>query len=215
MKTVLIIEPDNGFILRLTKTLRDERLDSEFEIIQITPDISSDHNMAIKSAIEQVQSYHNIFGIFVDIEIIEGDSWPGGIEITATLRKLYPKLPIFNITNKHEKEKDFDNLSWATLEEVDGVLVKSFLYGISNIGFKRLFEKALEKRQKVFIQDIESHLELIQTVQNTKVDISILTALMEDEYQICKKRMKGQENKHVFIGKFENSDDQIALLSQQ
>ncbi|GHT59520.1 hypothetical protein AGMMS50239_06360 [Bacteroidia bacterium] len=56
----------------------------------------------------------------------------------------------------------------------------------------------------------------MSSLKSTKtIDIAILTALIEDEYNVCKDLMDGQENGNKFIGKFKNTTEQVVLLSQQ
>jgi hypothetical protein len=108
----------------------------------------------LKSVSDSLFSEENVIGIFVDIVIIEGggrslDST--GIKIAAQLRKAYPSLPILNITGKYsDEESDTDIISEATLEDLDGVLLKSYLVG-KHFSAKRLrliFEKARVRRNR-------------------------------------------------------------------
>jgi nucleoside phosphorylase len=193
MKKLLFIETDFRFIKNFENNLKKENLDKEFEVVMIMPDSSAKkvEELVIQSCIDQTLSFEkeedNIYGIFVDICIIDGVSAPLGIQIAATLRQSFRQTPIFNITNKTKLDSDFDSLSLATLENIDGVLVKSFLEDdyFSKNRFDKIFLKANFKRAITLNESIEKH----QKIDNS-FDIAIITALIKPELEAVKKILK-------------------------
>ena len=148
MKNLIFIETDASFIKNIENNFKKEGILDEYSIINIMPEPDSRkiHDQAVESCLSQVRSFNeesdNLYGLFVDICIIDGESEPLGIEIANQLRSDFPQMPIFNITNKTKHDFEFDSLSLATLENIDGVLVKSFLEGdnFSKERFEKIFQ---------------------------------------------------------------------------
>lgn len=153
--TIIIIDTDYSFIDRFNKNLAVFDLDGEYHISTVKPDTTVTFNEMVESCVSDVgkiiSDSGNVIGIFVDIVIIEtGDLDTSGIQIAAILRKSFPELPIFNITKQANSIAECNMISDATLEDVDGVLIKSYLdqKGFSTDRLKTLFKKATEKRFK-------------------------------------------------------------------
>ncbi len=189
MKKLIFIETDGRFIKNIENNLKKEGLQNDYSVVNIMPSTESKnvHQLVVESCIGQVVSLDstedNIYGIFIDICIIDGESAPLGIEIAKRIRSLFPQIPIFNITNKTKHDFEFDSLSSATLENIDGVLVKSFLEGdaFSKDRFEEIFNKAHIKRSVTASVDDEKNTE------NKKFDIAIVTALDDPEFKSVKK----------------------------
>ena len=189
MKKLIFIETDGRFIKNIENNLKKEGLQNDYSVVNIMPSTESKnvHQLVVESCVEQVVSLDsiedNIYGIFIDICIIDGESEPLGIEIAKRIRSSFPQIPIFNITNKTKHDFEFDSLSSATLENIDGVLVKSFLEGdtFSKDRFEEIFNKAHVKRSVTTSKDDEKNTE------NKKFDIAIVTALDDPEFKAVKK----------------------------
>lgn len=189
MKNLIFIETDASFIKNIENNFKKEGILDEYSIINIMPEPDSRkiHDQAVESCLSQVRSFNeesdNLYGLFVDICIIDGESEPLGIEIANQLRSDFPQMPIFNITNKTKHDFEFDSLSLATLENIDGVLVKSFLEGdnFSKERFEKIFQKAHLKRS-ITISLVPDNKNNIK-----KFDIAILTALDDPEFKAVKK----------------------------
>jgi uncharacterized protein associated with vWA-MoxR-VMAP ternary system len=158
MNTILIIDTDVSFRDRLNKKLEEDGITDRYRLHLVIPDTTLDVPYLVQACLKSVSdslfNEEDVIGIFVDIVIIEGggrslDST--GIKIAAQLRKTYPSLPILNITGKYsDEESDTDIISEATLEDLDGVLLKSYLVG-KHFSAKRLrliFEKARLRRSR-------------------------------------------------------------------
>jgi nucleoside phosphorylase len=193
MKKLIFIETDYRFIKNFENNLKKEDLDKEFEVIMIMPDSSAKkvEDLVVQSCVDQTLSFEkdedNIYGIFVDICIIDGISAPLGIKIASILRKYFRQIPIFNITNKTKLDSDFDSLSFATLENIDGVLVKSFLEddSFSKSRFDTIFTKASLKRAITIDENIKG-----KDIIDNSYDIAIITALIKPELEAVKKTLK-------------------------
>jgi hypothetical protein len=159
MNTILIIDTDVSFLDRLNKKLDEDGITDRYKLHLVIPDTTLEVPDLVQACLKSVSNSlfneENVIGIFVDIVIIEGggrslDST--GIKIAAQLRRAYPSLPILNITGKYsDEESDTDIISEATLEDLDGVLLKSYLVG-KHFSAKRLrliFEKARLRRSRV------------------------------------------------------------------
>jgi len=158
MNTILIIDTDVSFRDRLNKKLEEDGITDRYKLHLVVPDTTLDSSDLVQACLKSVSdslfNEPNVIGMFVDIVIIEGSGRSldsTGIKIADQLRKTYPSLPIFNITGKYsDEESDTDIISEATLEDLDGVLLKSYLVG-KHFSAKRLrliFEKARLRRSR-------------------------------------------------------------------
>ena len=189
MKKLIFIETDGRFIKNIENNLKKEGLQNDYSVINIMPDTDAKnvHTLVIQSCVNQVISINteddNIYGIFVDICIIDGESEPLGIEIARKLRNSFPQIPIYNITNKTKHDFEFDSLSLASLENIDGVLVKSFLEGdtFSKERFEHFFQKAHLKRSITSSEISDSQ------KKEKEFDIAIITSLDDPEFKAVKK----------------------------
>jgi nucleoside phosphorylase len=225
-KQLVFIETDAGFIQNFENNLKKEGLDTEFQIIQLMPEpgTKKNHSAVIKSCFAQViemyEQKNNIYGIFVDICIIDGESTPLGIDIAKQLRIRFPQLPIFNITNKTQYDSEFDSLSEAGLENIDGVLVKSYLEGdnFSKERFNKIFEKAHNKR--AYTRDNS----LSEKSTHQVFDIAIICATAEPEFKsikaiiqnlraVNKEQLKILDNTIYFEGLMNGKNNKLRVIA--
>lgn len=189
-KYIIVVETDDGFKKKLEANLNAQNLAHEYDIIPIGPNSYYSSEEMLKSCVDQViwhiKNHDNLYGIFVDITIDDSKNDRLGIEIAKKLRELYPQIPLFNMTNKTKDDTQFDALSEATLEDVDGVFVKSFLEGktFDAKRFRMIFSKAQIKRSHYAINPVDivnNHNEI-----ENLFDIGIITALQKPEFQAVK-----------------------------
>lgn len=158
MSTLIVIfDTEAGFEARFRRKLEEEGISDKYTIRRVVPDTTLDSQELVKKCVHeatQLVSSDNVAGFLVDIVIYErGAPDTVGVEIAQHLRHTFPFIPVFNITSKltHEEAYDpyFDVFSEATLENVDGVLAKSYLEGkhFSAKRLRKIFEKAQKRRQ--------------------------------------------------------------------
>jgi hypothetical protein len=169
--TIIVIDNDDTFKDRFNYKLKEEDIQDQYKIYPLTPVTTVGQEQLIANCLGRVQDIisteANVIGIFVDIVIIEsgGTLDVTGIMIAAKLRESYPNLPIFNITGK---DTETDIISQATLEDVDGVLIKNFLEGksFSAKRLKTIFKMAALKRLKYKNADtVRAHVELPEEIK--------------------------------------------------
>jgi len=226
MKNLIFIETDASFIKNIENNFRKEGILDDYAVIHIMqePDAKKIHTKVVESCLRQVRSFNdkedNIYGLFVDICIIDGESEPIGIEIANQLRNDFPQIPIFNITNKTKLDFEFDSLSLATLENIDGVLVKSFLEGdnFSKERFEIIFQKAHLKRAITILD------KPIKKKKEKKFDIAIITALNDPEFKAVKKIINNlkpinkdlysiQDNSVYFEGEMNGKSKKLNIIT--
>lgn len=151
-KVIVVIDTERGFIERFTEKLAVNELDEDYRIEPVTPNTKVDLSQRIVECKEKIQDLINnedVAGIFIDIVVVETGSEDdtSGIDIAVELKKSYPTIPIFNITSKYRNPSETDGISRASLENIDGVLIKSYLDGktFSESRLKKIFRKAKEK----------------------------------------------------------------------
>jgi len=198
-KKIIVIETDSSFFENLERNFKKEKLIPDFEIERIIP-TSKIKIEVIEFCLEKIKillDKNDIYCVLIDICIIDGKSYPLGIEIAKKIREVLPQVPIFNITNKTEQDKDFDSLSEASLEDIDGVLVKSYLEGenFSKERFNNMFEKAHKKRAISPIANFEK-----TKLEKTNYEIAIITALDNPEFTALKKIINNYQvlNKNLY-----------------
>lgn len=155
MNRIIVVDSDIAFVHRLNTKLAEEEIVDKYEFHLLCPDTTLGKPQLIEHCLRAVNQLmfgeYTVIGIFVDIVIIEGGKKLDitGIDIASALKRNYPNLPIFNITGKYsDDESDTDIISAATLENSDGVLIKSYLEGkyFSAKRLRNIFEKAKLRR---------------------------------------------------------------------
>lgn len=158
MNTIILIDTDISFKDRLDKKLKVDMIADKYRFHLLCPDTTFDQKSSLVTACVQsvqqvVENEANVIAIFVDVVIVEGgrqrDST--GIDIAVALREVFPKMPLYNITGKYsDEESDVEIIAKATLEDVDGVLIKSFLEGkaFSAERLQTIIDKGVMKRSR-------------------------------------------------------------------
>ena len=152
--TIIIVDTELGFRDRFKKKLEEEGVEEKFKVINLIPIASLKEEDLIENCLEQLENSiklnENVIGIFVDMvihetpkKIKEEDKEINylGIQLATSIKARFPQIPTFNITAHEEKS---DMLSYATLENLEGVFGKSFLEG-ETFSYSRLnyiFNKA-------------------------------------------------------------------------
>lgn len=153
--TIVLIDTDTSFENRFRRRLAEQSIAEQYALVRITPNAAFDERELVESCVSDacnVSFPNTILAFLVDIVILEkGELDTLGINIARALRQHFPETPIFSITGKYMHEEDLDILTDATLEDVDGVLVKSYLDGkmFSARRLRLLLEKAGRKRRAV------------------------------------------------------------------
>src|SRR6266849_597163 len=155
MYSIVIIDTDKGFLDQLNKNFRVEQIADRYRLEWVAPDTSLAIPDLIQDCVKAVErsirELPDVVGVFIDIVIVEGTRDSTGIQIAREIRRLYPQLPLFSITGKYSSdESETILISEASLEDVDGVLVKNYLTGksFSTSRLSGIFEKAREKRSR-------------------------------------------------------------------
>jgi nucleoside phosphorylase len=184
MKKIFVIDTDEDFLDQLRRSFKSFNIDSEYSLIEVIPDITIDDSLKIYNLLKgRIEA--DAHAIFVDINIVDGRDDSYGISISSMLRDSFPSTPIYNITNKTGNELEFDALSAATLENIDGVLVKSYFEKdrFSKNRFDDLIKRGLIKRS---MQGKVSH-------PSSKFDIAVITALEKPELKSFEKLLTGKK----------------------
>jgi CheY-like chemotaxis protein len=173
---------------------------------------------ACSDEISQLTQTADIKAFFVDIVILEkGAPDTIGVDIAKELRRRFPSIPVYNITSKYVHEDELDILSEATLEDVDGVLVKSYLEGkrFSAKRLRHIFEKAEEKRSSYGMRTApDIHNVQAEDARRPNTDVVILTALDEEQDVVLKhfpSEPQDVGNRRIRLG--EHAGFKFALLA--
>ncbi len=217
MNTIVIVDTDKSFLDQLNKKLREEVITDKFTLQWVVPDTTLEPPGLVRNCLSEIDSAifgeGSVIGVFVDIVIMEGhrklDST--GINIASELRNVHPSLPIFSITGKYsDEESETDLISEASLEDVDGVLLKSYLVGKS-FSTKRLlaiFERARVKRMKYCGPSVTVHAIDIPADVKGAYNLDSLDPRVESEineigpvvfWSLVKKLLPGAEGTVSFV----------------
>lgn len=132
-KIFLVIDTDTSWIPKFEKRLKLIGLDNQFSVKEIFPDTSLRDDRLVEECMVTVtglMAEHDIAAIFVDIVIKEEGVLDAlGISIARELRSRWPEMPLFSVTGKLRDDEEQELFSEATVEDVDGVFAKVFLYG--------------------------------------------------------------------------------------
>lgn len=155
IKTLLLIDTDTGFSERFQRKLEVEDIADKYQVRMLKPDTtcsSSDMAKKVVSDTLYFSTKEDVCAIFVDIVIYESTPLDtDGILIARELRKIFPLMPIFNVSSKPNdaQQSHMDLFAEATLGDCDGVFPKSFLEG-STFSARRLaliLKRGVEKRR--------------------------------------------------------------------
>ena len=215
------IIPDEGFEKRFRKRLEEENIGDRYDLRRVVPDttLETRHMItACSNEISQLTQTASIKAFFVDIVILEkGAPDTIGVDIAKELRQRFPSTPVYNITSKYIHENELDILSEATLEDVDGVLVKSYLEGkrFSAKRLRNIFEKAEEKRSAYGMKTApDIHKDQSEDARRLHTDVVILTALDEEQDVVLKhfpSDLQKVRNRRIRLG--EHAGLKFALLA--
>lgn len=181
--------------------------------------------------LENMASYENFTKLFNPIFLTSAECFEKAYEVFLEHRRFrlwihfeyddYPQgLGIFRSINDNHKNI---KMQFITRNNT----VKTYEYEKITHTVYYAFEKqqyweellpTIPVNEPIFLKDIPSfERKNIENPKNARnIDIAILTALIKDEYNVCKNLMEGQEDgESKFIGEFKNTNEQVALLSQQ
>lgn len=153
--TLVLIDTDSAFENLFRRRLNEQSIADQYALVRITPDTSLDERELVEACVSDACGFpdpQKILAFLVDIVVLEKRELDTiGISIAKALRQRFPETPLFTITGKDMHEDELDILSEATLEDVDGVLVKSYLDGkmFSAKRLRLLLEKAGRNRRRV------------------------------------------------------------------
>lgn len=155
-KTILVIDTDAGFPARLNNNLVDEEIDDQYKVEPLAPDTTLHPAALVDDCVAKAMSFvssGDVAAIFVDVVVYESGGGPidhTGIRLAKELRSHLPRTPIFNVTGKGIDLELADILSEATLEDVDGVFIKTFIDGksFSEGRLKKIMTRANAKRAR-------------------------------------------------------------------
>ena len=212
MKSILcVIDTDKGFSDRFSKQLKYAKMNDSYEVVNISPDASLDPLALIEDVLAKVKTEKHKYGdslvaFFVDIVVIETgvDLDNLGLDIAEALKKQYPDIPAFNVTGKMSFDRHMDTFSEATLRNKDGVLSKNYLAGsgFNETRIAKLLSPSIVKDDTTSTLDDKC---------TTPVDIAILTALHDDEFENLKPLFEWteqieNENRVYMVGKILTRD---------
>ena len=131
-KKIIIVEPDGSFLSLFDERLKAERLDKEYETIQLDPTkfgVTSPESMVDGSAekITEMLITEDVHWILIDINFIDHKNDALGIKLAEIVKRNHPKTPVFCVTDKTKADVDYRQFCMATLEAVEGVFIKHFL----------------------------------------------------------------------------------------
>ncbi len=184
IKKIVIVDTESGFIEKVNYALKVQQIDQDYELVQLAPITIGPTDSIVNDSLSRVSLLiqDGIFAVFVDLSFSEEATDNLGIVVASAIKAKFPHLPVFSITNKTKNDRDYDNLSEASLENLDGYFVKSYLFGrdFSKSRFENIFRKAFEKinlkSQSVISSPAKEHF-----------DFAIITALIDPELKEVRK----------------------------
>lgn len=189
IKKIVIIDTESGFIENVNYALKIQQIDQDYELIQLAPITIGPTDIIVNDSLTRVSRLiqDGIYAVFVDLSFSEEATDNLGIVVASAIKVKFPRLPVFSITNKTKNDRDYDNLSEASLENLDGYFVKSYLFGrdFSKARFENIFRRAFEKIHFKF-QSVSSE----PSVEH--FDFAIITALINPELKELKKILDSQ-----------------------
>lgn len=154
LQKLVIIDTEQGFIHRFAQKLDDEDLTERYAVHQIVPNTTVDRQQMIEGCVTEVVKiieHESVAVIFIDIIIIETgpDLDTSGIAIAKAIRLREPTVPICFVTGRSTNEMERTALSEASLQDAEGVLVKSYLVGdhFSARRLRTILERSRAKRR--------------------------------------------------------------------
>ncbi len=184
MKTMIVIDTDTEFKNRFQKRLAYNKLEKDYSLINVVPNTSLGIDSMIADVLEKVDSIirkdkKNVVAFFVDIVVVEdGEIDDFGVRIAEKLSAIYPNILTFNVTGKLNFKRQLDIFSDAVLGNNDGVFSKYYLEG-DYFNESRL-NKILSVRKN------KSYDNSLQYANKKNIDVAILTALHDDEFENIK-----------------------------
>lgn len=156
-RTLIVVDTDSAFLQRFRKRLRDELLEDTSVLVHVVPNTGQVQQTMLSNVTQEVSSQiaaaiksRPHLAVLIDIVVMERAELDTlGFDIARRIREQWPTVPLFLITGHVRGEQEEELFSAATLEDVDGVLAKSFLDGES-FSARRLrvvFERAAARTQ--------------------------------------------------------------------
>lgn len=158
LQKLIVIDTEQGFIAKFRMRLGDEDLTEAYEVVPLVPDVTLSFPEMLSRSVADIQdliaSGAVVAAVFVDIVLVEGSGAnidTSGIELAKKLRASQSDLLIYNITSRYFGEAEADALSEATLQDIDGVFIKTYLTGhaFSRRRLRTILDKGRSKRRVV------------------------------------------------------------------
>jgi len=126
-KIIAVVDNDTEFIGKFKNTLKNLDLSNKYEPELFQINVEED----ISKCIENLKkSKKSLAVIMIDIVIFEMGAPSRLLEVVKIfeeIRRELPNFPIFFIT-RHIKEEYLPLICWCSLEDIDGILIKQYLY---------------------------------------------------------------------------------------
>lgn len=126
-KIIAVVDNDTEFVQKFSNTLKKLNLSNKFDIKLFGINVEEDIPKCIQN-LKQVKGL--LVAIMIDIvifEMAETSELLAVVEIFEKIRREFPNLPIFFVT-KHIKEEYLPLICWCSLKDIDGILIKQYLY---------------------------------------------------------------------------------------
>lgn len=224
-KVLIFVETENGFIQHFEKVINSGKKHSEYELIGVTPQFTNGYAHMESRCLEDINTAaegKQIDGIFVDLSIGDITIDSDGIQLGMGIRKHYPTVSIFCMTNKNKYDYNFDNFCYASLEDFDAVFVKDFMIGKTSSPerIEEIINKGKTKRD--ILKGAKKRKPLTSKTEDIKCDVVIVTALFEKEFEqvkhiinIDEKTSKRVGTTSTKYGKLKNSNLSVIVDYQQ
>jgi diguanylate cyclase (GGDEF)-like protein len=157
-ETLVVIDTESSVCQLLGSRLRI--LNEHYALAEIIPNVTLGEVAMIDAVKDRVdsllKSHCTIAAVFVDLVVHEDaavyshatkKSYDNlGLRIALTLHLTWPALPVFIITGKITSRAEESLISEASVEDIDGILTKDYLYTISSERLHRILSQGALKR---------------------------------------------------------------------
>ena len=205
-KMIAVVDNDTEFVKKFRNTLKKLNLSNKFHAVLFGINVEED----IPKCIQKLrQAKGQLVAIMIDIVIFEmADSSEllAVVRIFREIRREFPSLPIFFVT-KHIEEKYLPLVSWCSLEDIDGILFKQYLYlpeKDKSIGEKDKFHEYIPFTDSD-IAEIFQEAKRKRGAYMTASILSIPENVEKDNYKIIKELLHPDERSLLQIREMKNT----------